>query len=141
MHIGSYFSKDPVALDNAVQNIPLGGCTGLHDAIHVAIAFEGSACLRDCPHKLIVFSDGGDNSSCTSDDNWEKKVDELGIDVFFYPLEAFDDPRIRPYVGLFTKTPIKVDEAIANLREITKRAKRVKIINKPVEFLDVVLKT
>ena len=113
----------------------------MHDAIHVAIAFEGpTSCVHDCPDKLIVFSDAGDNSSCTSEDNWIEKVEELGIDVCFYPLEPFYDSIIGPYVSLFTRTPIKVDEALANLREITKRTKRAKIIDKPAQFLDLVQK-
>lgn len=142
VYIGSHYTKDPVKLKDAIQNIQTGAdrYTAMHDAIHVAIAFAGFPNQHLCPNKLIVFSDKGDNSSCTDEDNWIAKIDKCNIDVCFYPLEAFDDPKLRAHIKLFTKNPIKPSEALENWRKLEKRTKRVKILEKPDDFLEMLPK-
>jgi hypothetical protein len=129
VYIGSYYTSNPGSLSGPIDDITCGGSTGMHDAILCALAFENK-----CPDEIIVFSDAHDNCSCTDEANWEEKVNELGVDVWFYNLAAFDDAKLRPYTPLLTKRVIKPEEAMAKWEEMANRVKRVRIVKKPEDF-------
>lgn len=130
VHIESYYTTNLAQLMTQVNGLSASGCTALFDAILVGLVFENPRA-----DFLVVFSDGHDNCSDSGEENWQTKADELGISVIPYPLDGFEDSKLVPYAGAYTKRLVTVPEAAKKWLDIAGRVKAVKIVKKPEDFV------
>ncbi|NVM56271.1 MAG: VWA domain-containing protein [Candidatus Helarchaeota archaeon] len=136
--IKSKYTRDLASLQTIVDGLSPWGGTAFNDAMLVALVFE-----NPCPDEIHVWSDYGDNSSCSDGKNYKEKVDEMDVDLILnQPEEWMKSTSVQNYgpITLYPLLPaaerfVAVESALVKAKEIAKRVKKAKVIEKPEDLL------
>lgn len=127
----SHYTQDIGSLRTLVDGLTSGGLTAFNDAILVGLVFENPK-----PDALYVWSDEHDTCSDASETNWSDLSTTLGIDVNLCPpYDWMRDPNCWHMAVVITPRLVTASMALAKAKGIAERVKRVKVIEKPQDFL------
>lgn len=138
VYIRSKYTRDLASLQTIVDGLSPSGGTAVNDAMLVALVFE-----YPCPDEIHVWSDYSENSSCSDDNNYKEKANELDIDIILNQPEDWMisttyqryGPTILYPLLPKAETFIKAETVLAKAKDIAKVVKRARVIEKPEDLM------